>query len=238
MEPESAVLNFALGTAPRRPHHSRLVDLPGHAAAALVAYLMGSIPTGYLVARARGVDIRAVGSGNIGATNVFRALGRTAGTAVLAMDLLKGLLACTVVIAWAGRILHGPNAPAPAESYAIVAGVSAVLGHNYTCWLRFKGGKGIATSAGVLIAIVPAALIIILAVWVLIFALTRYVSLASVAASLSLPPATWLTEGSTTMILITSGLTTLALYKHRANIRRLLQGTEHRVGESSSPSEP
>lgn len=214
------------------------MDLPGHAAAAIAAYLLGSAPTGYLVARARGVDIRAVGSGNIGATNVFRILGRTAGTFVLAVDLCKGLFACTVLIQWSAQLLDGPGAPPPAESYAIVAGICAILGHNYTCWLQFKGGKGIATSAGVLLAIVPKALLIIVAVWFLTFALSRYVSLASVAASLSLPPATWLTNGSLTMICITTGLTSLAVYKHRANIKRLLQGTEHRVGQPHPPTDP
>lgn len=199
---------------------------------------MGSIPTGYLVARARGVDIRQVGSGNIGATNVFRMLGRTAGSIVLIGDFFKGLLACTVVIAWAARILNGPDAPPPSESYAIVAAVCAVLGHNYTIWLHFKGGKGIATSAGILSALVPKAFLIIVVVWFLTFALSRYVSLASILAALSLPPATWVTHGSLTMILITTGLTTLAVYKHRANVRRLLNGTEHRFGQPKPAPPP
>ena len=156
-------------------------------ACAVGAYLLGSIPTGYLVARAKGVDIRSVGSGNIGATNVFRAVGRVAGVAVLAIDLLKGLAACTALVWLVQDHLLPANSGAVREWLALVAAVFAILGHNYTCWLRFKGGKGIATSAGVLIALVPKALLVILIVWILVFALTRYVSLGSIAASVTLP---------------------------------------------------
>ena len=154
-------------------------------ATALAAYLLGSLPTGYLVARARGVDIRAHGSGNIGATNVFRILGKPAGIFVLVVDGLKGYAACTwmsdLVLRW---FVNPTVAP---EAVRILAGVAAILGHNYTCWLRFKGGKGIATSAGVLAAVVPAALAIILVIWIVVFALTKYVSLASISASFALP---------------------------------------------------
>jgi acyl phosphate:glycerol-3-phosphate acyltransferase len=196
----------------------------------LLAYLLGSLPTGYLVARARGMDIRDVGSGNIGATNVFRSMGRQAGLIVLSVDFLKGLLACGVVPFFVRElILAGREPVSIAEPLALVAGVAAILGHNYTCWLRFKGGKGIATSAGVLVALVPWALLIIFAVWIIVFGLWRYVSLASIAASLALPPAVWVTGGSVTLVGICAGLTGLALYKHRSNVQRLLAGTEHRV---------
>src|SRR5713226_2896418 len=149
---------------------------------ALAAYLLGSVPTGYLVARARGIDIRTVGSGNIGATNVFRYLGKPAGIFVLLADALKGLLAVIVLSKLIGGWFY-PNADVlEREWFEICAGASAILGHNYTCWLYFKGGKGIATSAGVLAALVPGPLLIILGIWILVFALTRYVSLASLAA--------------------------------------------------------
>jgi len=205
------------------------VDIFGYTATAVAAYLLGSIPTGFLVAKAKGIDIRSVGSGNIGATNVFRALGTPAGVFVLVIDGLKGYAACE----WLpGFILSHLTGQSPdRELLKIIGGVSAILGHNYTCWLRFKGGKGIATSAGVLAALVPWALIIILSVWIVIFVSTRYVSLASLAASFSLPFATWLTHGSLTLILVTSALAALAIYKHRANIERLLKGTESRVGQ-------
>jgi acyl phosphate:glycerol-3-phosphate acyltransferase len=197
----------------------------------LLAYLLGSIPTGYLVARARGMDIRDVGSGNIGATNVFRSMGRGAGVVVLTVDFLKGLVACGLVPPMLLMML-GPRDSRMegwVEAMAVAGAVAAILGHNYTCWLRFKGGKGIATSAGVLTALVPWALLIILIVWLVVFGLWRYVSLASIAASLALPPAVWMTGGSVTLIAICTGLTCLAVYKHRSNLQRLLAGTEHRV---------
>jgi len=204
------------------------VDLRLYFATALAAYLMGSLPTGYLVARARGVDIRKEGSGNIGATNVFRILGKPAGIFVLVVDGLKGYAAC----AWVADLMLRwfANPEIAAETVRITAGIAAILGHNYTCWLRFKGGKGIATSAGVLAALVPAALLIIFAIWVIVFALTRYVSLASISAAFSLPFAAWFTRNNLGIVLVTGAMGALAIYKHRANIHRLLEGTENRIG--------
>jgi acyl phosphate:glycerol-3-phosphate acyltransferase len=205
----------------------------------LSAYFLGSIPTGYLLARFRGVDIRQVGSGNIGATNVFRILGKSAGTFVLLADALKGFVACYFL----GQIIEellgaGDNQKASArEYYSLVAGIAAILGHNYTCWLKFKGGKGIATSAGVLIALVPWALLTILAIWIVVFATSRFVSLASISASFSLPFAVWLTGGTCTMVLIMGGVGSLAIYKHKMNIRRLLQGTEPKIGAKKTAHE-
>ena len=127
------------------------------------------------------------------------------------------------------------------EWSAITAGLLAILGHNFTCWLHFKGGKGIATSAGVLLALVPLALLIILALWIAIFVVTRYVSLASICAAAALPLTTWLTGQSPTMIGITGAMGALAIYKHKANIQRLLNGTENRIGgkkRSASNSGP
>src|SRR4026209_2673463 len=123
--------------------------------ATLGAYLLGSIPTGYLVAKARGIDIRKVGSGNIGATNVFRVLGKPAGIFVLMVDASKGFVACYFVGPLAYRWLAGPlaNDSTTHEFLKITGGFLAILGHNYTCWLKFKGGKGIATSAGVILGL-------------------------------------------------------------------------------------
>lgn len=195
----------------------------------MAAYLLGSIPTGFLVAKARGVDIRTVGSGNIGATNVFRFLGKPAGIFVLFADALKGWLAVVAIRRLVTIFFHLPADPMTQEWLAICAGVCAILGHNFTCWLNFKGGKGIATSAGVLTALVPVSLLIILGVWVLVFAVTRYVSLGSICASFTLPFAAWITHESPTMIAITSALAILAIYKHKSNIKRLLNGTESRL---------
>jgi acyl phosphate:glycerol-3-phosphate acyltransferase len=206
------------------------VDVLSYIAIALLGYLLGSFPTGYLAGRLRGVDIRTVGSGNIGATNAFRILGKPAGTIVLAIDALKGLGACRAV-----PLLFSS---APSENMRIIGGLAAILGHNYTCWLRFKGGKGIATSAGVLLGWLPACLAIILGVWLLVFAVSRYVSLASIAAAGALPLAAWLTSASQRMVLIAGLVGALAIYKHRSNIRRLLNGTEHRFGSPKSSQPP
>jgi len=213
------------------------VDYLSYVAAAIGAYLLGSVPTGYLVARAKAIDIRTVGSGNIGATNVFRILGKPAGIFVLGADALKGFLACALVANLAYELFGATSGGANSrEGLSIVAGIFAVLGHNYPCWLKFKGGKGIATSAGVLVALVPWALLIILAIFIVVFALARYVSLGSIAASFALPFAAWLTGSSLTLVLITAGLGALAIYKHRGNIRRLLNGTENRVSFKRKPS--
>lgn len=198
------------------------MEFLGFALTAIVSYLLGSIPTGYLVAKAKGVDIRSVGSGNIGATNVFRILGKTAGVTVLLVDAIKGFVACRY-------IGFGPDAPS--EVHHIVAGLFAILGHNYTCWLRFKGGKGIATSGGVLLALVPAGFAVALAAFLIVLALSRYVSLSSICAAIVLPIGVWLAGGSRRMIILAVFIGAMAVYKHRANIRRLLAGTESRIGQ-------
>lgn len=198
-------------------------------AVALVAYLAGSIPTGFLVARARGVDIRTAGSGNIGATNVLRVLGKPAGIFVLVMDALKGALTVWL-LPWVARALAGPGGALNAEALALTAGVAAILGHNYTCWLGFKGGKGIATTAGVLLVLIPKAFAVAVLVWVVVFVVSRYVSLASIGVAAALPFIVWGTGGSPTMIGVAIALGALAIYKHKANLQRLLNGTEHRFG--------
>jgi acyl phosphate:glycerol-3-phosphate acyltransferase len=194
---------------------------------AVAAYLLGSIPTGFLVARAKGIDIRTLGSGNIGATNVFRIVGKPAGIFVLLMDALKGFAACWWLVNLVVQLFS--ITPGEIDCLRIIAGVAVVLGHNYTCWLKFKGGKGIATSAGVLAALVPLAMLICLAVWVILFALTRYASVASIAAAFGLPFATWFTTHDWTLTLVTGALGALAIYKHKANIVRLRNGTEKRI---------
>ena len=196
--------------------------------AAFLGFLAGSVPTGFLMGKARGIDIRKVGSGNIGATNVLRILGKKAGGLVLALDAFKGWVA-----AWFGPFLLRSFAGANGggtdwEWVSLIAGVAAILGHNYTPWLRFKGGKGIATSAGVLLALMPTALGICLAVWLATFAVSRYVSLASIAAAVALPIGVALVEPRKRLVVLATVLGLLAIYKHRANIKRLLDGTEHR----------
>ena len=199
---------------------------------AFAAYLLGSIPTGYLVARARGVDIRTVGSGNIGATNALRVLGKRAGITVLVLDALKGFIAA----AWLAEGLPPlfNLSIADPQAHQVLAGVCAVLGHNYTCWLRFKGGKGIATTAGVYLALAPLPLLIALGVFLLGLLLTRYVSVGSIAAAVALPVAVWMLKPHAILLAVaTTALGVLAIYKHAGNIQRLLAGTESRMGKKT-----
>lgn len=212
------------------------MELVSYLVAGLIGYLLGSIPAGYLAGRFRGIDIREKGSGNIGATNVFRVLGKPAGIAVLIIDALKGYAACAWV---ADLVIHWfPARIGEDEALRITAGLAAILGHNFTCWLKFRGGKGIATSAGVIAALVPGALIIALSIWIIVFALSRYVSLASIAASLSLPFATWVTRQNIALTLVTGAMAALAIYKHRSNIQRLIHGTENRFGSKPREAGP
>jgi glycerol-3-phosphate acyltransferase PlsY len=204
------------------------------------AYLLGSIPTGYLVGRARGIDLRRTGSGNIGATNALRILGKPAGIFVLLFDALKGWVGCTLIplAAWRWLVTQENDQPIPIW-LVILGGLAAVVGHNFTVWLRFKGGKGVATSAGVLLGILPLPFVVVVAVFLLSLAITRIVSLSSLLAATALPPATWLWHRQFPLIAFALALAALAFYRHRANIQRLLAGTEPRLGcKPPSPPSP
>ncbi len=217
---------------------------------ALGAYLLGSIPTGFLVAKAKGIDIRSVGSGNIGATNAMRVLGKPAGILVLLMDAAKGFAACAFLptLIWNWLAPHFSSEPYPQINFFyvaftsepvdlqirlhVLAGVCAVLGHNYTCWLKFKGGKGIATTAGVYLALAPWALLIALVVFILAIVLTRYVSVGSIAGAIALPATVWIMSPNNLFLgIVTTALGALAIYKHKSNIQRLIAGTENRLGQ-------
>jgi len=209
---------------------------------AVAAYLLGSIPTGFLVARARGVDIRSVGSGNIGATNAMRVLGKPAGIFVLLVDVLKGYTACAflppLIFDFLAPhfflvIVYYQNELAELQpKFHLVAGVFAVLGHNYSCWLKFKGGKGIATTAGIYLALAPWALLAALLVFILAVLLTKYVSIGSIAAAIALPVSIWLlTPDNFLLRIVTIALCALSIYKHKSNIKRLMAGTENRLGK-------
>ena len=215
---------------------------------ALAAYLLGSIPTGYLAARMKGIDIRTVGSGNIGATNAMRVLGKPAGIAVLLVDALKGYAACVCLCPLifnqlaphvSGLWVHFQDEPAELQHrYYLVAGISAVLGHNFTCWLKFRGGKGIATTGGAYLALAWPAVLIALAAFILAVLFTRYVSIGSIAAAVALPAAVWcLPEHSLLLGLVTTALGAMAIYKHRSNIKRLMAGTESRIGQKPEMQE-
>jgi glycerol-3-phosphate acyltransferase PlsY len=212
----------------------RAVEAAAYIVTALAAYLLGSLPTGYLVARSRGVDIRTVGSGNIGATNVLRVLGKPAGILVLFVDALKGFIAARYIGWFAYQILAGgvEESSTTDEALKIIGGIVAILGHNFTCWLKFKGGKGIATSAGVALALLPVAMGIAVVVFCVVCFATRYVSIASISAAAVLPVAAWWpARSSRTMIGVAAVIAALAIYKHRTNIQRLMNGTENRFGK-------
>jgi glycerol-3-phosphate acyltransferase PlsY len=181
------------------------------------------------VAKAKGIDIRAVGSGNIGATNAMRVLGKPAGIAVLLLDAAKGFFAVGTgyFISKAFGATDGQI-----ETARILAGIFAVLGHNYTCWLKFKGGKGIATTAGVYLSLAPWALLVALGVFILALLLTRYVSVASMSGAVALPVTVWvMTPHNMFLGIVSTALGALAIYKHKSNIQRLMAGTENRLGQ-------
>jgi acyl phosphate:glycerol-3-phosphate acyltransferase len=211
---------------------------------AVCAYLLGSIPFGFVVAKLKGIDIRSVGSGNIGATNAMRVLGKPAGIFVLLMDALKGWAACVflppLIFNWlaphySGLFTNFQNEPEEFQiRLRVIAGICAVLGHNYTCWLKFKGGKGIATSAGVYLALAPWALLIALVVFILAVVLTRYISVGSICAAIALPVAVWAMPPHNVLLgIVTTALGVLAIYKHKTNIQRLMAGTENRFGKKT-----
>lgn len=204
-------------------------------AALLLGYLLGSIPTGYLLARSRGVDIRQHGSGNIGATNVFRILGKGLGICAFIGDTAKGVLAVVL----AGWLASLSGSALPPSLFTVGAGLACILGHNYTIWLGFKGGKGIATSAGVIVALMPLAVPILLVVWIVVFATTRYVSLASITAACLLPLTVfllgfWIPTYDNVVLCFALIAAGLAVWRHRSNITRLRDGTENRFGRKST----
>jgi len=220
------------------------VPLWSYILTALAAYLLGSIPAGFLAAKARSIDIRTVGSGNIGATNAMRVLGKPAGIFVLLLDALKGYAACyfipPLIFNWlaphfSGLFVYFQNEPVELQArYYLVAGFFAVLGHNYTCWLKFKGGKGIATTAGVYLALAPWAVLVAFCVFVFAVLLTRYVSVGSISAAVALPVTVWImTPNKLFLGIVTTALGALAIYKHKSNIQRLMAGTENRLGKKT-----
>lgn len=194
------------------------------------SYLLGSLPFGYLAGRIAGIDIRHSGSGNVGATNVIRTLGKGYGYPVFAADFLKGFGAVKMSI-FIGARTHPEWFSS--EIFGIVAAISSVLGHSFPVWLHFKGGKGVATSAGALFALAPIAALVGAAIWLLTFLLTRYVSVASITAAAALPLiillTTWLSQsGGKSLFYSSVCLATVVIWRHRSNLSRLMRGTEPR----------
>jgi glycerol-3-phosphate acyltransferase PlsY len=208
----------------------------------LAGFLAGSIPFGFIVARARGVDIRTVGSGNIGMTNVWRALGWKAGATVLVLDLLKGI-APTVGSEW---YWHAQVARLPGWDgsgnfsvlpLAMLTGLLAVLGHTFTPWLGFKGGKGIATGAGVFVALLKLWALVPVGVFVLALAATRMVSVGSLLGAWSGVILTLAVPQMRLLFPLVGLLAVFVTWTHRENIQRIRSGTERRIGEGKPPAE-
>lgn len=195
--------------------------------ALLVSYLIGAIPSGYLLVRwTKRVDIRTTGSGNIGATNVLRAAGPGAGAGILTFDMLKGWAAARLIPAW----LIGQATPAT----AFACGTAAVLGHVFPIFLRFKGGKGVATVLGALAGSDPLLALTVAGVWGAVFAATRYVSSGSLAAAIAIPLSQALYHRSGGEIALGALLAVVIVWRHKDNIQRLLAGTEHRARAGKS----
>lgn len=232
----------------------------------VLAFLLGSIPFGLFIAKLKGIDIRQHGSGNIGATNVFRIVGKKYGLSCLVLDALKGFIPVLIAVNLVpveGRVPmlhlaflnHWEMHPAPQQFTAqlvhVITALAAVLGHNYSPWIGFKGGKGIATSAGVLIGLMPGAVLILLVVFIFTLAVTRYVAVASMVAAVCLPIVTHLGaryhvndagmslwaagEWNKPLFFFTVIIAVSAILKHRSNIRRLLDGTESKFGSKNKP---
>jgi len=196
----------------------------------LVSYLLGSIPFGFLAGRLAGIDIRQVGSGNVGATNVVRVLGKRYGYPVFILDVLKGFGAVKIAMLVAPGKPPEWNSP---EIFGILAAISSVLGHLYPPWLKFNGGKGVATSAGAILALAPVATLIGVAVWLIVFWLTGYVSLASVIAAMILPLVilfvSWHDQRQIKPLVYSSVcVAVIVVWRHRSNLVRLMRGTEPR----------
>ena len=189
----------------------------------LVGYGVGSLPLGYLVTnRITGIDLRRAGSGNVGATNVYRTAGLSLALIVMLVDITKG--ASSVMLA--ARMTSGTAAP-------VTAGVAAIIGHVYPVWLRFQGGKGVATACGVFWALAPVATALAAGIFLLVVWITRYVSLGSIVATAILPPLTWLTNEPTPVVTGALVAALLVVERHRSNLVRLQAGTERRLGQKA-----
>ena len=200
------------------------------ATVALLAYLLGSIPSGYIAGRIGGIDVRKVGSGNIGATNVTRVLGKRFGYPVFVVDFGKGLAAVAVGMMVAK---NAQSTPQFVDLCGALAAIFSVIGHSYPIWLGFKGGKGVATTLGSLFGLHWISAAVVCVVWIVAFQLTRYVSLASIAAAIALPVTVatmlFLKQLQTPILLyFTLFLAGIIVLRHRSNLSRLLKGTEPR----------
>ncbi len=181
------------------------------------SYLIGSIPTGLLLGKAYGIDVRNEGSGNIGATNLYRTVGRKVGIITLIGDCLKGLLPVLLV-----------KFSALPPEFAAWVGLAAFCGHVFSLFLKFKGGKGVATALGVFLALSPQAVAVAIGLFAVVMFLWRYVSLGSICAAAAMPPAVFFLGGNNNVTAVTVAIAVIVIIRHRENIKRLLSGTENK----------
>lgn len=187
----------------------------------VAAYILGAVPSSYIAGRLRGVDLRKEGSGNLGATNAFRVLGAKYALPVVIGDILKG---------WVPAALFASADTSTAPGWALAYGAAAVLGHTFSPFVGFRGGKGVATGAGVLLALAPLGLLTGVLVFAVVVAATRIVSVGSMAAAVTVPVVIYATGGPAAVFWLACGLAVFIFITHRQNIRRLLRGQEHRLG--------
>jgi glycerol-3-phosphate acyltransferase PlsY len=218
-------------TTAAQVHLARLQEaMTGEALALAASYLLGAIPTSYLAARVfRGIDLRKVGSGNLGATNLYRTLGARFAIPVGVFDMAKGAIPVMVLAPLASSSRY----------FAMLCGIVAVAGHVFSVFVRFRGGKGVATASGVMLGLTPWAVLVSLVIWLLVVRVSGYVSLGSMIAALALPVAAWLLHpGQRDLIWIQVLVALAIIWLHRANIQRLLAGTENRFGHKRAPESP
>jgi glycerol-3-phosphate acyltransferase PlsY len=221
--------------APDPVHEPRREETGGPAVTGLApwlvaSYLLGAVPTSYLAGRIfRGIDLREHGSGNLGATNLYRTLGWKFAVPVGLFDIAKGVIPV---------VLFAPRASS-SQAVALVCGIAAVVGHVYSVFVKFRGGKGVATAAGVMLGLAPFAVLALLALWIAVVLASGYVSLGSIVAAALLPVAVWILHPGVRPLLPAVALVAAGIvWLHRANIRRLLSGTEHRFGRRGTAAPP
>jgi len=216
------------------------VVIPLSITSVLIGFLLGGIPSGLLVGRARGVDLRTAGSKNIGATNAFRVLGAPWGALVFVMDAAKGFAASLIPRIATGTSLG--TVPPDLLVPTLAAGIAAILGHVFSPWLGFKGGRGVATSLGVFLGILPKPTLLAFGLWIVLVAISRRVSVGSIGAAIAYPfLVAWAAAGNPqrgVLIVVSAVIALLILIRHLPNIRRLLQGTEPPILGARSERRP
>lgn len=193
----------------------------------VTAYVMGSIPTSYIMGRLHGIDLREHGSGNLGGTNAYRVMGAAAGVPVVLVDVTKGFVPAYFFPLWDGSAIG---------DLALLYGLAAISGHVWSIFMRFRGGKGVATGAGVLVALAPTSALIGLLVWIGVVSIARYVSVASITAATLVPLAAWITDESRSTVLFCAAIAIFVWWTHRDNLKRLAGGRENRFGRTQSDS--